>query len=430
MAHTYDKIRLKELLGVSVDVDTHDTFEKLANEILVQKIKIASYIDKGVWTNPNSIMLLKKCGFKFVNVDKTKSIYDMKYSDDTIGLKLLPQVYYTNKILSLMKNDSYFKENYYKDDVFINDEFIKTEKRIHNSESDYGKDKRCDIGICSAEHEKYIIGIEINENRHKSKQDQDKKRCDDLLYRYGSNGFKIMKIFNLRLNKENNVRSGELKEMCGDIIDSIKKLDSMFDKKRFTIKYLVNHGLGDEEFCTLLVNSHTERKYIEFSNVYTIIKDKIKSEYVETIEKDFTKWHKDHLKQMEDYCYANSMTNKNKTNALFDDTDSDSENDSNSVDSSDASTKSEDCTQHLKIMKIKDMCSYTHGVLKLTFNGMVRFFQYLEKHPEYFKFVTDYDFVLQYTINASNCMMFAISELFEVTYDFLNDRKIVDYGDY
>lgn len=425
MIHTYDKIRLKELLGITVDVDIHNTFKQLAGEILENKSAIASYIDKGVWTNPNSIILLKKCGFKFVSIDK-KSIYDMRCNGNSIGLKLLPQVYYTNKILTIMKNDAYFKEKYYIDGVFINDVFIKTEKRIHNSESDYGKDKRCDICICSVENEKYIIGIDINENLHKSKQDHDKKRCDDLLFRYGSHGLKIMKIFNLRLNKENIVESYELKEMCADIIDSIKKLDSMFDKKKFTIRYLVNHGLGDEEFCTLLVNSHMERKYIEFSNVYPIIKDKIKSDYVDTVEKDFTKWHKDHLKQMEDYCYANSMTNKNKTNALFDDSDSDDD----SVDSSNISTKSEDCTQYLKIMKIKDMCSYTHGVLKLNFNGIVRFFQYLEKHPEYFKFVTDYDFVLQYALNASNCMMSAISELYEVTYDFLNDRKIVDYGNY
>jgi len=421
MAHTYDKIRLNQLLGINVDVNEYDTFENLSWIILHNKTDVSEHINKGVWTNPNSIMLLRKCGFKFFKLDDKKIAYDMELDGVNIGLTLPSQVYFTNKIMMLLKKDKYFREKYCTDRVLINDGLIKTEKRIYNNKSDYGRQKRCDIGITSVENEKFVIGIEINEHHHKDIRTEDKKRQDDLLYRYNSDGLKLIKIFNLNLDNNNDVKQTELNEMCKDITDLIKNLDSIFDEQKFTVNYLVNHGLGDEKFCELLVTSHHKHKYIEFADIFEIVKGRIKDEYLETMEENFKGFHSNHINELEEYCKLNSKALQNKTNKLFDDSDD-----------SDDDTYVEEEEDHIEydiIPKLKRMTTYTNRVLKLNFNGIIRFLQYLQMHDEYFKFITDYNFVLEYALNANNCMMEAIRELNSTLFSFVHDRKIVDYGD-
>ena len=418
--HKYDEIRIKNLLGIRVNVDKYKTFEELSNIILDKKILVKKYVDKGVWTNPNCVLLLGKCGFKFIKKNEEKCLYDMECKNEYIGMEFPPQVYYTNKILSLLKKDNYFKKHYC-DGIFVKGQYVTIEKRVKNCKSDYGNNKRCDIAVCSIENDKFIIGIEINENQHKNRQTEDKKRCDDLLARYNSDSFKIMKILILKLNKNNEADKKILKEICTDIINNIKKLDSIFDEEKYTINYLVNNGLGDEKFCKMLYHSKIKNKCVDFNDIFMIIEEKIKDEYVNKIEGKFLDWHDNYTEKIQN---ENKNYEKKFCN-MFDDSESENEPENNSE-----NNNSDDSDDSDEINVLRKMCIRKNNVTKLNFDGIVRFLQFLGMHEEFFKNIGDYNYVLKYSNDSSNCMMNAIHELYEMQYDFLHDNKVRCYGDY
>ncbi len=411
-AHKYDKSRIKNLLGIRINVDKYNTFKCLSKIILKKKITVGRHISKGVWANPNSVMLLKKCGFEFVERDNDKLCYDMICEDININFCFPPQVYYTNKILTLLKKDKYFKKKYCLDNVLINDEYVKIEKCIKNPFAAYNKGKRYDIGIYSVEDEKSMIIIEINENQHKSRQTEDFKRSDDLLGRENLEGIKIERIFNLKLNKYNKVSETILDDLCEDIVDELKKIDKIADRKKFTIQYLVDHELGDKEFCTLLYNAKEKNEYIKFCDIFNVVEPRIKDKYVKLIKGYFWDWHVSQIKKLQ----ATESANVTKISDIFADEDSCSE--------------SEDEDKESIIEKIKNMAIKKNNLISFNFDGIVRFLQFLGMHEEYFKNINGYHYILEYTQKSSNCMMDAIRELYEIQYNFTNGKKIRNYGDY
>jgi len=415
--HECDKIRIKNLLGITVNTDTCITFQNLLNVVLDKRELVRNHVNKGVWTNPNCIILLKKCGFTFIKDDET-CLYNLRYGNEYIGVKCPPQVYYTNKILSLLMKDSYFKDNYC-DGIFVKKDNVIIEKRIENCYSNYGNGKRCDIGIHSIENDRFIIAVEINENHHKNRQTEDEKRYDDLLMRSNKNGLKFMKILILKLNENNRINKKILNEICKDIINNIKNLDSIFDEEKYTVNYLVKNGIGDENFCRILYNTKRRNKYVNFSDIFIRIEEKVKKEYVSKIEKDFLDWHDEYIIKIED---ANDIPIKKKC-GIFDDPDSNSDSD----DESDNDSEDGDIDE---VKSIRKMCIVENSITKLNFDGIIRFLQFLGMHYEYFKNINGYNYILKYTNDSSKCMMDAIHELYEIQHDFLHDKKIVYYGKY
>jgi hypothetical protein len=152
------------------------------------------------------------------------------------------------------------------------------------------------------------------------------------------------------------------------------------------------------------------------------VKSKIKQKYIDQIEDEFWDWHYDYIERL------NDLKKVPHIYTLFDNDKSDSDENSGQDSSSESEMDLDDDDDEIK--KLKNMVIMKKGIIELNFDGIVRFFQFLGMHEEYFDDLSEYNFVLRYAQDSSNCMMKAIQELFTIQHDFLHDNKVKRFGEY
>jgi hypothetical protein len=172
----------------------------------------------------------------------------------------------------------------------------------------------------------------------------------------------------------------------------------------------------------MLYDANRKNKYFPLSYWSNEVKSKIKQKYIDQIEDEFWDWHYDYIERL------NDLKKVPHIYTLFDNDKSDSDENSGQDSSSESEMDLDDDDDEIK--KLKNMVIMKKGIIELNFDGIVRFFQFLGMHEEYFDDLSEYNFVLRYAQDSSNCMMKAIQELFTIQHDFLHDNKVKRFGEY
>lgn len=407
--HNYDDLRIKTLLGIDVDVVKHDTYASLAKMILKHQKKVENHVNEGFRTNQNSLILLAECGFVF---KETNNKYDMIYDDVYLNLRLPQQSYYTHLLLKPLRE---LKKPYF-EKAFINIEHIEIEKSVINNTSESTGKRKLDICITSID-KKYAICVEINEYAHRTKIREDLARCSDLLVKYNENDIRIVNIFVLRLNKNNKVDISEIDKITKDMLEAIKKINSIGNRKKYVVDYLVSHNIGNKQFCNLLYDSNYNNIYVKLSDIVACVKSKLKPDISKEIYSKFKKYHNDYVEDMK------KSSSHKKACSIFDDSEDD--NDENEEDDNDS-----DDDNDKKITELENRVKYKKDGTEVNFIGINWFLSFLAENRAFFININGHNFVKQYFLNCTKCMMMAIDEIANNAEKFVEQKKPKFYGKY
>lgn len=396
--HNYDSYRLKKLTGFDIDTKKYNTYKKLKKLIIDDSESANKFFahikkDERNQVKPNIILFLKQCGFDMEGclrkniIGNNSKYFDIVFDSNTIYSTQYPvQVYYTHKIFEKLMKNNYFKENYTEGD-FLDEEFVKVERKVINQYANYGLTKYLDISIHSKLNKDKHIFIEINEYEHHSKQTEDKKRCDDIKYRNNVSDLDFIGPFVLMLNKNCEVVESEIERLTNNVVEWLQILDNCANKEKFIINYLVANGVGDYQLCEMLYNAHENKENFDVTLNVLLIKyfADLFNKKVKMIMKNFVEYRKD---------YVERLRTETKQNC------------------------------NLNFIEI-------NGEVKLNFDGISDFFQYLACNEDLFKFQQDHNSISIYFYTCQRTMMKAINELFVLQQKLLDKNKLnFFYGSY
>lgn len=395
--HNYDNYRIKKIFGADIDVKKYDTYKKLRNFIIEDsetKNKFFEFVkkDERNQVRPNIIIFLKKFGFDIDGCLRKNIVGgNSKYHDITYDGKIVfstqypTQVYYTNKIFENLLENEYFKEHYTEGDL-LDEDLIKIEKRVVNEYANYNQIKYLDISIYSKYNRDKNLIIEINEYEHSSKQTEDKKRYDDLKYRKNTQDIDFIGPFTLMLNKNCEVVKSQVDKLVEEVIEWLQIVDNCADEKKYVINYLVKNCIGKKKWCELLYDSYCDiNKCIVDPNIILSFFNKFMTKSNKKIISDYVEYKKDYLYRLKEInneiCDINFIEN--------------------------------------------------NGEIKLNYDGVGDFFQYLYANEDLFKNQIEHYRISQYFTNCQRTMMKAIKELFALQNKLLNINKYqFFYGSY
>lgn len=437
MKHNYDAIRIEKLLGFNIDVKKSNTFESVAeyikiNSSLLKNIPNAprKILENRHNPHPNSIRLLYACGFELKRNNKKQ--YDIYYGSELVYISDLPlQVYYTYIILEKLSKYPLFKNKYMENDNIMLKDLVQIEYNIcakYPPPLPKKPDSFIDIGILVNGKSKQLIGIEIDEYEHYSKELQDMKRYDDL-FRENTDKINIFSIISLRLNQKGFVSEKEINGLVRNVFNRIETLENIFcqSRREFIINYLFKNKIGSKNCCSILFDCHNNLESFGFElDSYDIfLPNIINKKHKKNIVKKFVEWRKKHVinANMEIMENQKSKLSKNNTqNKLFDDSSSD--------DNNDESSNNNLCNNKQIIELKKFNFEEKDGKVYLNYDGIANFFQFLIRYEEYFDNELSYASVCEYFEKCHQFIIKASSEIYDLYEKIISGEKFYYFGSF